>query len=434
MNEFCTIQIFLDQKWQDCAIVELLEDAQQGWHAKTRTSYLFEYAIGYMNNHAGQALAYHYPVSVQSEIMPTWPAFLLDLLPQGYGRKELLKQLNYAEYAEQHADWALLKAGASNPIGHLRIKEAHEWLTQQTVTYPNKGFTLEEITERKEYFIESLASYGLFVGGSSGVQGEWPKLLLTQAHDDLFYLDHTLPDHQAKRHWLVKFSRGQDQRLEKILSQEAYYMQLAIFLDLRVHADLMLLDRTLFIPRFDREIKNGQVQRIAQESLASLSNKAGFGVKLSHNQVCNLIMQSCTDPMNEIIEYLKRDMANVALGNKDNHTRNTAIQRFTNGQIQLTPLFDFAPMWLHPDGIARNTRWEKDDLGGAPVWASVIQQISNQQGISEHYLKQALIAELPIYRALLNYMQDLGMDREIINNSAPRIENICLQLEALNNG
>lgn len=434
MNKFCTIQIFLDYTWQDCAIVELLGHAQQGWQANTRTSYLFEYAIAYMNNNAGQALAYHYPVSVQSEMTPTWPAFLLDLLPQGYGRKELLKQLNYSEYAEQQADWALLKAGASNPIGHLRVKEAHDWLNHQTAIYPNKGFHLQEITERKEYFIESLASYGLFVGGSSGVQGEWPKLLLTQGQDDLFYLDHTLPDHQAKKHWLVKFSRGQDPRLEKILSQEANYMQLAIFLGLRVHADLILQDRTLFIPRFDREVKDGQVQRIAQESLASLSNSSGFGVKLSHNQVCSLLMQSCTDPMLEIIEYLKRDMANVALGNKDNHTRNTAIQRLEQGHIRLSPLFDFAPMWLHPDGIARTTRWEKDDLGGAPDWASVIQQIVSQQGISEQHLKQAITAELPVYQALLSYMHDLDVDLEIIENSAPRIENICQQLEALSDG
>lgn len=42
----------------------------------------------------------------------------------------------------------------------------------------NVGFSLSEIIERKEKFIESLASYGLFVAGSSGVYwGEWPKLL-----------------------------------------------------------------------------------------------------------------------------------------------------------------------------------------------------------------------------------------------------------------
>ncbi len=68
-----------------------------------------------------------------------------------------------------------------------------------------RGFSLSEIIERKEDFIESLASYGLFVVGSSGVQAEWPKLLLTQGYDGFFYLDLSLPDQLEAKHWLVKF-------------------------------------------------------------------------------------------------------------------------------------------------------------------------------------------------------------------------------------
>ena len=104
----------------------------------------------------------------------------------------------------------MLKVGASNPIGNLRIKEAHEWLLTQYSDQLVQGFSIQEIIERSEEFLESLSSFGLFISGSSGVQGEWPKLLLTQGHDELFYLDHTLPDEMAKQHWLVKFSRGTD--------------------------------------------------------------------------------------------------------------------------------------------------------------------------------------------------------------------------------
>lgn len=430
MNKYCTIQIYHQQQWHDCAIVELLDASTFGWEAKTRTSYLFEYAIDYMSHRDAYAISYNFPVNVQNTTLDTWPAFLIDLLPQGFGRQELLRQLNFSENAQQQADWALLNAGASNPIGNLRIKEAHEWLVQH---YSNtiKGFTLQEIVERKEHFIESLASFGLFVGGSSGVQGEWPKLLLTQAKDGLFYLDHSLQDHQAQKHWLVKFSRGADSRLEKILSQEALYMQVAKYLGLRVYADLEMHGRTLFIPRFDRQIIDGEVIRIGQESIASLSEKAGFGVKLSHNQICALIQKSCTHADIEIIEYLKRDIANVALGNKDNHTRNTAIQRNFDGLIQLTPLFDFAPMWLHPDGIARTIRWEKDDHGGLPIWASVIEQISTSNNIPQSKIIEALKHQLPIYQNLTNFLQKIKMDQEIIENSEYRIQNICQQLEKL---
>ncbi|ENU16784.1 HipA domain-containing protein [Acinetobacter lwoffii] len=434
MDQYCTLQIYQEDEWLDCAIVEIVGQQQTGWQAATRTSYLFEYAISYMDLSDGHALAYHLPVNVQNTLQSTWPAFLMDLLPQGYGRKELLRQLNFSENTQEQADWALLKAGAGNPIGNLRVKEAYEWLQGQFPVQQNHGFSLDQVVERQEKFIESLASYGLFIAGSSGIQGEWPKLLLTQGHDDLFYLDHTLTDHQVKQHWLVKFSRGSDQNLDKILMHEALYMKIAQYLGLRVHNELELHGKTLFIPRFDRKVIDRKVERIAQESIASLGGKAGFGVRMTHNQICSLLMQCCTEPKQEIFEYLKRDLANVALGNKDNHTRNTAIQRFNNGIIQLTPLFDFAPMWLHPDGIARTTRWERDDHGGMPIWHSVIEQIAESTMIDPKEIKAVLIEQLPLYQGLLEHMQHLQLAPEILENSQYRINNICQQLEELNHG
>jgi len=434
MDQYCTLQIYQEDEWLDCAIVEIVGQQQTGWQAATRTSYLFEYAISYMDLSDGHALAYHLPVNVQNTLQSTWPAFLMDLLPQGYGRKELLRQLNFSENTQEQADWALLKAGAGNPIGNLRIKEAYEWLQGQFPVQQNHGFSLDQVVERQENFIESLASYGLFIAGSSGIQGEWPKLLLTQGHDDLFYLDHTLTDDQVKQHWLVKFSRGSDQNLDKILMHEALYMKVAQYLGLRVHQELELHGKTLFIPRFDRKVIDRKVERIAQESIASLGGKAGFGVRMTHNQICSLLMQCCTEPKQEIFEYLKRDLANVALGNKDNHTRNTALQRFNNGIIQLTPLFDFAPMWLHPDGIARTTRWERDDHGGMPIWHSVIEQIAESTLIDPKEIKAVLIEQLPLYQGLLEHMQHLQLAPEILENSQYRINNICQQLEELNHG
>ena len=41
----------------------------------------------------------------------------------------------------------------------------------------------------------------------------------------------------------------------------------------------------------------------------------------------------------------------------------------------LTPLFDVAPMVLHPDGIARSMRWDGND-GGSPAWARVLDTVS----------------------------------------------------------
>ena len=430
MNKFCTIQIFLQNQWIDCATIELTGDEAKGWKASSGTYYSMEHAIEYMDLRDGHAVSNYYPVNLESNMEPTWPAFLVDLLPQGYGRKELLRRLGRPEYEEESADWSLLKIGASNPIGNLRVKEAHEWLLHQYSDQLVQGFSLQEIIERSDEFLESLATFGLFISGSSGVQGEWPKLLMTQGKDDLFYLDHTLPDDEAKQHWLIKFSRGSDERLNKILNQEALYMQLAEYLGLRVFKPLELHGRTLFIPRFDRQVKDQGVDRIAQESSASVSGKAGFGITMTHNEVCSVIMQYCTNPEQEIIEYVKRDLANILLGNKDNHTRNTAFQRFPNGEILLSPLFDFAPMWLHPDGIARCTRWEKNDN----QWASITNQITECTTLSLGQLKVLFSEQLPLYQGLLDKMLSIGIDTEIIENSEHRIHNICKQLEEICNG
>ena len=316
----------------------------------------------------------------------------------------------------------------------MRIKEAYEWLTNNFPEQQNRGFTIEEISLRGESFIESLASFGLFIVGSSGVQGEWPKLLMTQGKDGLFYLDHTLPDDQVKKHWLVKFARGADTQYELILSQEEKFMQIAIFLNLRVHSLLELHERTLFIPRFDRVIHPDGVERIAQESIASLCSKAGFGVKITNNEACRALMSCCTHPITEILEYLKRDIANVVLGNKDNHSRNTAIHRRNDGLICLTPLFDFAPMWLHPDGIARSTKWEKGDVGGDLNWTVIFEQVRTEFNIPQKCLIELATEQLEKYRTLQDFMQSIGVDEKIMTNCQHRIENVCAQLENITHG
>ena len=50
-------------------------------------------------------LSFQFPVNVQNNLENQWPAFLMDLLPQGYGRKEFLNQLGFSINAEEQADW-----------------------------------------------------------------------------------------------------------------------------------------------------------------------------------------------------------------------------------------------------------------------------------------------------------------------------------------
>ena len=429
MDNKCTAQIFVGGAWRDAAVISLAGPEHPGWRTPTYTTYLPDYALDHLGRRDAAACGVRFPVSLEIDEQDTWPAWLLDVLPQGYGRQELLRQLDLPATVEASGDWPLLRAGAGNPIGNLRIKEAWDWLAEGQAG-PARGFRFDEVAGRHEDFVEHLAGHGLFVAGSSGVQGEWPKILLTEADDGLLYLDHTLEDDRARRHWLVKFQRGTDRDLEAILRAEGLYMALARDLGLRVHGALEMHGRTLFIPRFDRCVDDHGVQRIAQESLAALCGRAGFGIGLRHEDACRALAEVATDPQAEIIEYLKRDVANLALGNKDNHARNTAIARHQDGRIALTPVFDFAPMFLHPDGIARQSRWQADN-GGQPDWQEVTEAVAAAGNLPVALLRRALREMVPCLQALPQRMILLGVDAGLVARLRPGILKLAEQLERL---
>ncbi|MCS4510514.1 type II toxin-antitoxin system HipA family toxin [Xylophilus ampelinus] len=439
MQDTCTIQLQLDDRWRDVAQVRLLGPANEGWKAATYSGYAVEWAFEHPGATDAHALCARWPVGLEPLQIPHWPVFLIDMLPQGFGRQQLLRRFGRSPSAGVVADWPLLLAGAGNPIGHLRVKEAAEWLGRNAGA--TRGFTDDEVAERGDAFAEYLASHGLFVAGSSGVQGEWPKVLLTRADDGLLYLDHTLPDARAVAHYIVKFGRGTDPQLASILRHEAPYMRIAARLGLRVHAPLMLRHRALFIPRFDRRVEAGRVVRLAQESIATLTGMPGFEAVPSHDQVCRELVRHCTDPQTEVLEYLRRDVANLALGNKDNHARNTAVQRDAEGRIGLTPLYDFAPMYLHPDGIARRIRWTDND-GGRPDWRRVLDSVCEQgeaprragrrgksAGLQRAPLAAGLRAMAPLLAQLASEKnQDHGLDAELIAHLRPGIRALAAAL------
>ncbi|MFY7865000.1 type II toxin-antitoxin system HipA family toxin [Roseateles sp.] len=440
MKDTCTIQLHKSGVWHDVASVSLQGSENEGWKAKTYSGYAVDWACQHPGSTDAHALCAQWSVGLESLQLPHWPVFLIDMLPQGFGRQELLRRIGQSPTAGVVADWPLLLAGAGNPIGNLRVKEAAQWLLANAGAGEIegagalRGFTDEEVAQRGDAFSEYLASHGLFVAGSSGVQGEWPKVLLTRAEDGLLYLDHSLPDERAVAHYIVKFGRGSDPQLASILRHEAPYMAIATQLGLRVHAPLRLLQRALFIPRFDRVVQGGGVTRLAQESIATLTGMPGFDAVPSHDQVCLALIRHCSDPQAEVLEYIKRDIANLALGNKDNHARNTAVQRDFKGRIALTPLYDFAPMVLHPDGIARRIRWEGND-GGRSDWGRVLGRVcdlgaqvgkagrkKNSPALLEREpLVHGLRAMAPALAHIATDGEAMGLDAELLNHLRPGI-------------
>jgi serine/threonine-protein kinase HipA len=207
-------------------------------------------------------------------------------------------------------------------------------------------------------------------------------------------------------------------------------MQIAKRLGLRVHAPLTLRNRALFLPRFDRVIRNGSVIRLAQESIATFTGTLGLdGTVPSHDQVCKELLRHCTNPQAEVLEYLKRDVANLAFGNKDNHGRNTAIKRDFNGEIVLAPVYDFAPMYLHPDAIARRIRWEQND-NGQPDWNRVLDRVSElseevageqteRPVLDRQVLAAGLKAMAPVLSEIATHGEQMGLEPAVLDYLRP---------------
>jgi len=108
---------------------------------------------------------------------------------------------------------------------------------------------------------------------------------------------------------------------------EAAYMRVATALGIRAHADLPTFHGdVLLVPRFDRIASDWKVVRLHQESVASILRLSGFDLPPTLYEVVAGIRKVVTDPSAETLEFIKRDVLNLAMRNSVNRARNTAVQ------------------------------------------------------------------------------------------------------------
>lgn len=65
---------------------------------------------------------------------------------------------------------------------------------------------------------------------------------------------------------------------------------------------------------------------------------------------------------------------------------------------------------------------------------SIANQITECTTLSIDQVKALFSEQLPLYQGLLDKMLSIGIDTEIIDNSAHRIQNICNQLKEICHG
>jgi serine/threonine-protein kinase HipA len=418
----CTLQIFLHDRWIDCAQIELNDGICQWNH-------LVMYAI----EHTDAPLSLAEPVVMNIHGAGTMPAFLYDLVPQGDGRRFLLGELTLSD--GPGADFPLICAGAFNPVGRIRVAEAVDYFETHVARHPAArgvpGLTIDDVVIRSAEFKERMFLHGMLGTGTTGIQGAAPKYLLTRDRAGLLHGDAMLPDSDATQHLIAKLPRGNSAADDKVLRNEAAYIRVAAALGIRTHTDLPTLHGdVLLIPRFDRIASGGKVVRLHQESVASILGLAGFDLRPNLFDVVAGIRKVVTDPSAETLEFIKRDVLNLAMRNTDNHARNTAVQ-LANGKVRLTPLFDFAPMYLDPALIPRALRWYRPDTRvELTEWADVLAALR----LPDHerqLLAQALGRFAMQIERLPDIMETQGVDHDIIEFLTPSIDTQVRQLKAL---
>ena len=423
----CHIEIFHEGEWLEAAQASFSDVVRNGFRPN---DCVFEYDLLYAFGAAPPPVSLVVPVDAQRHVRTSWPTFLYDLVPQGNGRRFLLDHLKLPD--AQASDLPLLCAGAFNPIGRLRIREAVRYYERHVERhdFAAAGFTLDALRARSPDFHETMMVHGMLAAGGTGVQGVAPKYLLTQALDGKWYPDASLPDAEARRHYIIKRPRGPSDADRKVLRNEARYMEVAQRFGIRSFEVPVLHGDMLFIPRFDRRAQEGQVLRFHQEGVASIAGLAGFGTQADQFELVRAIRSVVDEPLEETIEFIRRDVLNLAMRNTDNHARNTAVQT-VDGVTRLTPLFDFAPMYLDPEGITRSARWyHPESRKELRNWADVVAQLA-LPGDEHAQVVEALVRFGERLATLSECMREAGVDDDIVDFVAPSIEAQRTQLLAL---
>ena len=437
---FCTIQINYSGQWLSIARFTPYPDKLHLGYAGCGG--ILEYDAQYVTDFLMSSdklpfprVSLPFPIDFLAVRHERWPAFLLDLVPTGAGRRDWLDRLGLKE--NPGVDWTLLTSGARHPVGWLRVVPG-DCEQEQLDTGTSVGFTKADVAAREQDFLEYMIEQGASVAGSSDVQGESPKLLLTEDQDGLLHADGALADSHAQKHWLVKFARRSTSLERQILRNEYAYLRLAGAFHINVHGveDVGLIEgKALFIPRFDRCRAESGVLRFGLESFASAAGVAEFGVRAHHEEHCRLIASYSASPAEDMLEYLRRDILHVCLGNTDNHARNHAFIK-KGSEVRLSPLYDFAPMFLSDEGYARVVRWEKDkERLGQPDWSAVGISVATMNKGPEPVQVAALLDSMAKSLSTIDAIaKESGIDDEVIERRRLTInENIQLLEKAAEN-
>lgn len=420
MEQKATIQIHADGHWRDAAEIGFREP-ERGIRGSVWLSYnddyyfdldIFDQPDGSVRDR--RAMSVRHPVDLEYRRLDRWPAWLLDLLPQGAARRWIADEMGMRVDDPALEIRLLFRAGGA-PIGNIRIKEAWEQERERLRGVVCPPLDDDDLRSRSDLFVDVVGRFAHLASGSSGVQGEWPKALLTRsARDGMWYPDPFVETEEGAEHIIVKLLKSTNANDELILESEAPYLELARAFDLNVAAQLGYDGKVLRIPRFDRSAGPDGVALHGQESLVSTLGVAEFGHITSHERYLAVIQELSDDPVADTLEYVRRDMLNMATGNPDNHGRNTALRKLAGGGIRLAPLFDFAPMRLSDAAVMRVTNWACMNGAAPGAGFDPVCHAAATADLGPDRIRDAVQGMLPLLEHIDELALDLGVPEAVV--------------------
>jgi len=178
------------------------------------------------------------------------------------------------------------------------------------------------------------------------------------------------------------------------------------------------------VPRFDRVRLTRGLERRGLESAYSILGVVDAGARLAYEDVARAVAAEVDQPERDVIELVLRDAAALALGNTDNHGRNTSLCKREDGTVELSPVYDFAPMILDPEMIRRRTCWRSEPpSGGIPDWSDVCASLDDV--VAREVLAPALRAMGEALEGVEPRMREAGVDEELIIARRPGIRAVA---------
>jgi serine/threonine-protein kinase HipA len=301
------------------------------------------------------------------------------------------------------------------------------------------GFELREMASRGDAFVDQAHELGATVAGATDTQGEAPKFWVVEDAQGRWHPDSGALAFAPRRYALLKFPVPEaGPRAADILRHEAAYQRVAQQLGMRVTESLPeVVGDALLIPRFDRRQANGIEVRLGVESLYSISGVLDSATTPLPHHECLMALARCVTRFEaELTEYVRRDLLNLALGNRDNHGRNAAVLKETDSSIRLAPLFDFGPAFLDARALARVMRWDGEEAGRRD-WNLILKNLATRFEEAElafggwARLRNDMREFAASIRVLPETMGRCGVDATIVEQRRAEIARLAAELGAL---